>query len=207
MIADSIPIIVGIALSLWTAFGNHWFYRVSRGRGIPNESPKGCAFILVWLLVFLLAPLVLVLISAEKSVSEPSTLISISSIFAWLIPWSLDATALRYAFAPELAELPEENRRIGQRQAAVAGIALMLTSLLSAVAGMGVAALAIGFFLDMSATPTSAEFAIALLVLLLPFAPCFILGVWLWSMAAKKWLSPEIVEIVRVRSGLRRLSR
>ena len=83
----------------------------------------------------------------------------------------------------------------------------MLTSLLSAVAGMGVAALAIGVFLDMSATPTSAEFAIALLVLLLPFAPCFILGVWLWSMAAKKWLSPEIVEIVRVRSGLRRLSR
>jgi hypothetical protein len=204
MIDDAIPIIVGIALSLWTAFGNRWVNRVSSGRGVPTGSPKGCAFTLLWLLVFLLAPLVLVLIAAEKSVSEPSTRISILSIFAWLIPWSLDATALRYAAAPQFAEWPEEDKRIGQRWAAVAGVALLLMFLFSGLAGIGVVALVIGLSLDMSATPTSAEFMILISVLALTVALCPMLGVWLWSVAARRWLPPEIVEIVRARSGLRK---
>ena len=204
MIADAIPIIVAVALSLWTAFGNRWVYRVSSGRGLPTGSPKGCAFTLLWLLVFLLAPLVLVLISAEKFVSEPSTRISIFSIFTWLVPWSLHGTALRYATAPELAGLSTENRRNSQRLVVFGGLALVLICLCSGLASIFVAALVTGHFLDMDAPTTSGNFAVLLFVLVSAVVIGPMLGMLMWSTAARKLLPRDVIEIVRARSGLRK---
>jgi len=193
-----VPIIFSIVLSAWTVLGTRWIYRAkSPAGGLP-----GGILGFLWVVVFLLGPLVLVLLSVETFVPAPAPRIALCSLFIWLVPWSLYATALRYAVAPELACLPRETRRRSQKLVVFGGLALVLTCLGCGLASLVVVALATGQFLDMDGPATSGAFAF--LVFAVGFAAVAgpMLGIKMWSAAAGKLLPRDIVEIVRARSGL-----